>query len=165
MEFTNWHAIANVVNFLLFAIVIAKFAGPVIAKTLEDSANATWASIRTAEDGRAAAEQALSETRERLAHVDRELADLIAEAREVATRQAARLEASGREEAERLRGSARDEIARERQAAVQDLRRMLLEQAFERASREMRGGVTADRQRGLVSELIQKVGDGSLALK
>ncbi|MEB3223920.1 MAG: ATP synthase F0 subunit B [Candidatus Sericytochromatia bacterium] len=165
MEFTNWHAIANVVNFLLFVIVVAKFAGPVIAKTLEDSANASWSALRSAEDGRTAAEVALSETRERLAHVDRELAELVAEAREIAARQASRLEAAGRDEAERLRASARDEVARERQAAVQELRRALLEQAFDRAAREMRGVVSAERQRSLVSELIQKVGDGSLALK
>lgn len=165
MEFTTWHAIANIFNFLLFAIVIAKFAGPVVAKTLEDSASAAWLSLRSAQDGRAAAEASLSETRERLSNVDAELAALVADARDLAAKQAARLEAAGREEAERLRASARDEIERERQAAVQDLRRSLLVQAFERAARELRGSVSAERQRALVSSLIQKVGDGSLALK
>ncbi|MEB3330252.1 MAG: ATP synthase F0 subunit B [Candidatus Sericytochromatia bacterium] len=165
MEFTNWHAIANVVNFLLFVIVIAKFAGPVIAQALEDSANATWTAIRTADEGRVAAEQTLAETQARLAHVDRELGELVAEARELASRQAAKLEAASREDAERLRASAQDEIARERQAAVQELRRVLLDQAFDRAGRDVRSAVTLDRQRALVSELIQKVGDGSLALK
>ena len=165
MGFTHWHAIANIVNFLLFVIVIAKFAGPAIQNALHDREEATKASIRDSEAARKAAEQALSATQARLANVDKELADLVAEARVLAGKQAASLEAQGRDEADRLRTAAIAEIERQRQGAVNDIRRLLMEQAFERAAVELRAGMTADRQRELVGGLIQKVGDGSLALK
>lgn len=165
MGFTTWHAIANIVNFLLFVIVVAKFAGPAIQKALHDREEATKASIRDAEAARKAAEQALSATQARLANVDKELADLVADARVLAGKQAASLEAAGREEADRLRVAAKSEIERQRQGAVNDIRALLMEQAFERAAAELRAGMTADRQRELVGGLIQKVGDGSLALK
>lgn len=165
MGFTAWHAIANIINFLLFVIVVAKFAGPAIQKALHDREEATKASIRDAEAARKAAEQALSATQARLANVDKELAGLVADARVLAGKQAATLEAASRDEAERLRTAAKTEIERQRQGAVNDIRALLMEQAFERAAAELRAGMTADRQRELVGGLIQKVGDGSLALK
>lgn len=165
MGFNTWHAIANIINFLLFVIVIAKFAGPAIKKGVADREEATKAAIREAEEARKAAEQALSATQARLANVDKELADLVAGARDLAGKQAASLEAAGREEADRLRASARAEIERERQSAVNDIRRLLMQQAFERAASDLRGAMTVERQRELVGGLIQKVGDGSLALK
>lgn len=165
MGFNTWHAIANILNFLLFVIVIAKFAGPVLKKNLADREEATRAAIRDADDARKAAEQALSATQARLANVDKELADLVAGARDLAGKQAASLEAAAREEADRLRASARAEIERERQAAVNDIRRLIMQQAFDRASQDIRGAMTVERQRELVGSLIQKVGDGSLAFK
>ncbi len=165
MGFNTWHAIANILNFILFVIIIAKYAGPAIQRSLKDREEATKAAIREAENARKAAEQALSATQARLAGVDKELADLVAGARDLAAKQAASLEATGREDAERLRVAARAEIERERQSAVNDIRRLLMQQAFERAARELQGAMTVERQRELVGGLIQKVGDGSLALK
>ena len=165
MGFNTWHAIANILNFVLFAIVIAKFAGPPIQRSLKEREEAAKAAVREAEEARKAAEQALSATQARLANVDLELAELVAGARDLAGKQAASLEAAGREEADRLRNAARAEIERERQSAVNDIRRLLMQQAFERAALELQGAMTVERQRELVGGLIQKVGDGSLALK
>jgi F-type H+-transporting ATPase subunit b len=165
MEFTNWHAVANIINFLLFVIIVAKFAGPPLAQALQDSREATLRSIREAAESRSLAEQTLATTQTRLGSVDAELVALVADAREMATKQAARLEVSAQAEVERLRAAAKAEIERERQAAVNELRQMMADQAFERAIRQLQSLMTPERQRDLVTGLIQKVGDGSLALK
>jgi F-type H+-transporting ATPase subunit b len=165
MEFTNWHAVANIVNFLLFVVIVAKFAGPPLAQALQDTREATFRAIREAAESRGSAEQTLAATQTRLGSVDAELAALVADAREMAAKQAAKLELTAQAEVERLRAAAQAEIERERQAAVNDLRQLMADQAFERAVRQLQMMMTPERQRDLVAGLIQKVGDGSLALK
>ncbi|MEB3197941.1 MAG: ATP synthase F0 subunit B [Candidatus Sericytochromatia bacterium] len=165
MEFNVWHAIANIFNFLLFVVVIVKFAGPVIAKAVRDSQESTKQAIVLADEALASAETALAETRARLANVDDELAAMLADARQLADHQAAKMARAAEEEVARLRSAAHDEIGRERQAAVNALRQALAEQAFENAASAIRASMNAERQNALVANLIQKVGDGSLALK
>lgn len=165
MEMTYLHAIANVINFLLFLFIVVKFAGPAIETMVKERQEATKASIDGANAAQAMAAEGLELTKARLANVDAELAEIVSNARQVAASQAADLEALGHRDAERLRESAKGDIERERQAAVNDIRKALLDQAFERAAAELQRHMTADRQRELVSGLVQKVGDGSLAIK
>jgi F-type H+-transporting ATPase subunit b len=165
MEFTYWHAVANIVNFLLFVVIIAKFAGPPFMKALEDSRASTLRVLAEASESRALSEQTLNSTQARLADVDVELSTLVKDAREMAAKQAIRLDEAAQAEAARLRASIRGEIERERQAAVNELRRILADQAFERAVLNIQAFMTPERQSSLVAGLIRKVGDGSLALK
>lgn len=165
MNFTSLHAIANVINFLLFVFLVVKFAGPMIANNVKDRRKATLDAIQEATASNQKAIASLADTRDRLSNVDTELGNLLAESRRMGGIQAEALEEAGRAEAERLRISAKAEIERQRQAAVQDVRALLTRQAFERAALELQQSMTADRQRDLVNGLIQKVGDGSLALK
>lgn len=165
MSFTSLHAIANIINFFLFVFVVVKFAGPAVQKNFADRQQAVLDAIREATLANRKAVESLGETRARLANVDTELATLLSDARRVGEMQAANLEEAGRQEAERLRATAKADIERERQAAVQDIRHLLMRQAFERAALELQQSMTAERQRELVNGLLQKVGDGSLALK
>lgn len=165
MTFTSLHAIANIINFLLFIFLVVKFAGPFVQKNVEDRRQAVLDAIREAAESNRKALASLADTKDRLANVDTELANLLSEARRSGQLQAAAIEEAGRAEAERLKVSAKAEIERQRQAAVQDIRAMLMRQAFERAALELQQSMTAERQRELVNGLIQKVGDGSLALK
>lgn len=161
----NVQLIANLVNFALFVFVLVKFAGPAVKKILHDRSEASIAAIRAANEAQSAAEAALSETRAKLAGVDAELAGLVEQAKSVAAKQAQAVEETAKADAERLRAQAKAEIARDRQSAVESIRRQVLAQAFERATGELASQMNADRQRQLVGAMIQKVGDGSLALK
>lgn len=165
MGFNTVHAIANIFNFVLFLIVIVKFAGPAIRQNVEDRHRATMAAIGEAEEARRLANAGLVATQERLATIDQDLAEVVSQSAQIAARQAAVIADTARQETERMRIHARGEIERERQAAVQDIRAIMLEQAFERAAAELRQQMNAERQRDLVGNLIQKVGDGSLAIK
>ena len=165
MSFSGLHAIANVFNFLLFAIILAKFVGPIVAKDVGKRRKVVLDALADAAEINRQAIASLQETRDRLANVSTELATLLSDARRIGAMQAAAVEEQGVLEAERLRLSAKAEIERERQAAVQEIRELLMRQAFERAARELQQGVTPERQRELVGAMIQKVGDGSLALR
>jgi F-type H+-transporting ATPase subunit b len=157
--------IGNIVNFVLFLAVVVKFAGPAVKKTLRERHEATVTAIRAAEEAKQAAQASLDATNARLAGMDAEFANLLAQAKDIAALQGKAIEEASRAEAERLKASARAEIERERQTAVNEIRQAVMRQAFERATAELQQQMNADRQRELVNAMIQKVGDGSLALK
>ena len=157
--------IANLFNFALFVWVLVKFALPAVKKVLADRHEATMAAIGAAEQAKLQATQALEATQARLAGSEAEFARLLEQAKQIAAAQATAIEETSRLEAERLKAAATAEISRERQAAVEAIRRLTLQQAFERAKAELQQQMNPERQRELVSGMIQKVGDGSLALK
>lgn len=157
--------IANLVNFLLFAGVLIYFAGPAVKKIVKDRHEATLAAIREAEAAHREAEEALKATQTRLGNIEQEFAQLLEQARTMAAAQGATIEAEAREDAERVKAQAKGEIERERQAAVQEIRQMVMAQAFDRAALELQQQMNPEQQRQLVGSIIQKVGDGSLPLK
>lgn len=157
--------VGNLFNFALFAFVLVKYALPVIKKVLAERHEATMTAIRTSEEAKRQAAEALEATKARLAGSEAEFAKLIEQARNIAAAQAVAIETAAKSEAERLKAGARAEIERERQAAVQEIRQAVMRQAFERATVELQQQMSPERQRELVAGLIQKVGDGSLALK
>ena len=165
MSFTSLHAIANIINFLIFLIVVVKFAGPAVKKNVEDRHQAILDALAEATSASKQAVTSFEQTRERLANIETELATVLSDARRIAELQVATIEEGGRSDAERLREAAKAEIERERQGAVQEIRTMLMRQAFERAALELQQSMTPERQRELVNGVIKKVGDGSLALQ
>lgn len=165
MNSVTLQIIGNLVNFALFLFVLVKYAGPAVQKTLKDRHEATIGAIKEAEEAKRQAAAALEATNARLAGSEAEFANLIAQAKQIAVAQAQAIEESSKAEAERLKAGARAEIERERQTAVQEIRQLVLRKAFERASTELQSQMSPERQRELVNGLIQKVGDGSLALK
>jgi F-type H+-transporting ATPase subunit b len=164
MSFGLLHAIANIVNFLLFVFIVVKFAGPPIAKNVEDRRQAALDAIKEATEANRKALASLDDTRARLANVDGELATMLDDARKIGLMQAASIEEATRQDIERLHLAAKAEIERQRQGAVQEVRSLLMRQAFERAALELQQSMTPERQRELVNGVVQKVGDGSLAL-
>lgn len=165
MSAVQVQAIANIVNFLLFLFILFKWALPAAKKVIADRHKAIVDLVRHADETEARANEALAQTKSRLAGVDAELSGLLDQAKSLASAQAADLEQTARADAERLRAQAKAEIERERQAAVEEIRRLMLNQAFERATAELQSSMNPERQRQLVDSLVQKVGDGSLALK
>jgi F-type H+-transporting ATPase subunit b len=157
--------VGNLFNFALFAFVMVKYAGPAIKKVLAERHEATMGAIRASEEAKKQAAEALAATQARLAGSEAEFAKLLEQSKQMAAAQGAAIEASSKSEAERLKAGARAEIERERQAAVQEIRQAVMRQALERATVELQQQMSPERQRELVTGLIQKVGDGSLALK
>jgi F-type H+-transporting ATPase subunit b len=157
--------VANVVNFLIFAWVLWKWALPPIKRLLSERHTANLQAVTASEEARSKAEEALKATQLRLAGVEHELDALLAQAKALAKEQAAAIALAATADAERLRAAAFSEIERERLSAVQEIRALVMSQAFEQAQAQLERSMNGDRQRELVKGLIQKVGDGSLAFK
>lgn len=157
--------IANLVNFLLFIGVLAYFAGPVIKKLVRDRHAATMAQIREAEAARKESEEALAAHQDRLSGIEAEFSQLLEQAKTMAAAQSQSISAEAQDDVDRIKAQAKAEIERERQAAVQEIRHLVLSQAFDRAALELQQQMSPEQQRQLVGTMIQKVGDGSLPLK
>ena len=157
--------IANLINFILFIGILVYFAGKPIKKYLADKHEGTMRAIREAEEANRHASEALATTTSRLANIETEFAAVVDQAQKIATAQGEAIAQQAKADADRLRASAKAEIERERQEAVGEIRKLVLAQAFERATLELQQQMSPDQQRNLVNNLIQKVGDGSLALK
>lgn len=158
-------AIANLVNFALFVGILVKWVFPAANKLVRDRHVEHVALVRDADEAHRLASESLKATTARLAGVEGELSSLVDSARKLASQQGADIEATAREDAQRLREQATADIQRERQAAVREIRQLVMNQAFSRAETELAAAMNGDRQRELVHALVQKVGDGSLALK
>ncbi|HEY9721083.1 MAG TPA: ATP synthase F0 subunit B [Oscillatoriaceae cyanobacterium] len=158
-------AIANLVNFALFIGILVKWVFPAAGKLVTTRHAEHVAMVHDAEEAHRLAAESLKATNARLAGVDAELSGLVDQARKLAASQGADIEATAREDAKRLREAATADIQRERQAAVREIRHLVMNQAFSRAEGELQAAMNGDRQRELVNALVQKVGDGSLALK
>ena len=165
MGFGTVHAIGALINFVLFAIVIAKFGMPLFQKMLADRQADTQRSLEEANAAERLAAASLAQVEHRLSQLDGEIGLMLEDAAVAARNQAVAVVEAARIETERLKVQARAEIARERQAAVESLRQAVLAQAFERATLELQQQMNAERQRELVHGLVQKVGDGTLVLR
>jgi F-type H+-transporting ATPase subunit b len=165
MGFGTVHAIGALINFVLFAIVIAKFGMPMFQKMLADRQADTQRSLEEANAAERLAAASLAQVEHRLSQLDGEIVLMLEDAAVAARNQSVAVVQAARIETERLKAQARAEIARERQAAVESLRQAVLAQAFERATLELQQKMNAERQRELVHGLVQKVGDGTLVLR
>lgn len=165
MTAMHWQGIFNLINFLIFVFVLVKFAGPAVKNILRQRQEETMTAIRSAEAAKRDAEEALTITKTRLANIEGDIARVVEDSRTLAANQAALIEQAAKEDAARIRASARFAIEAERQAAVAEIRKLVMAQAFDRASLELQQQMSPERQRELVGQLIQKVGDGSLAFK
>jgi F-type H+-transporting ATPase subunit b len=165
MGFGTVHAIGALINFVLFAIVIAKFGMPLFQKMLADRQADTQRSLEEANAAERLAAASLAQVEHRLSQLDGEIVLMLEDAAVAARNQSVAVVQAARIETERLKAQARAEIARERQAAVESLRQAVLAQAFERATLELQQKMNAERQRELVHGLVQKVGDGTLVLR
>jgi len=150
-----------VFNFLLIAFVLWKFAGPKVAATLHERNEANRKALEEAEAAQTKAEAELAEFKKRLANVEQELAEVVSNAKTMATQVAKDVEATGQADAQRLRDHAKLEVDRERSLAQQTIRVTMLRRALEEAEAELKRQMSAETQRQLVARFIQKVGDGS----
>lgn len=165
MGFGTVHAIGALINFVLFAIVIGKFGMPLFARMVAEKQAATQRALDEADTAERQAIASLAHVEHRLSQLDGEIAVMLEDAAVAARNQAVVVVEGARIECERLKLQAQAEIARERQSAVEALRQAVLAQAFERATLELQQQMNAERQRELVSGVVQKVGDGTLVLR
>ncbi|MGH3442575.1 MAG: F0F1 ATP synthase subunit B [Nitriliruptorales bacterium] len=113
-----WGAVA----FLIFYLVMQRFAFPLINQVLEDRAAAIQGRISEAEERLSEADRIKAEYEEQLADAKNEANRIIEEARQTGESLRRDIVAKAETESEQIVQRARSEVQAERERAVQDLR-------------------------------------------
>lgn len=153
------------INFLILAGVIVKFAKKPIANALGQREEAIAEALRLADANRKAAEEALAEQKRLLAEAETELAKITVNAKAMAETLSADLSAQAEAEAKRIGETTVSQIDLEKQSALAALRREVSRLAFEEAERKIKAELNPDRQRELFGSFKERVGERSLAIK
>ena len=149
-------AIYTVVSFLLFVLLLRRFAWKPILNALERREKRIGKAIESAEAAKEDAEKALAEQREELKKARDEARGLIAKATADAERRGDEVVLRARQEAESLLERARAEIKNEEKEAVKRVRQEAVDIALEAASKLLERTLGDEDHRRLVREFIRE---------
>lgn len=152
-------------NFALVAFLLYKFAGPMVVKALAERHAANLRMLTEAEEARKQAATRLDEQRERLAGVDAELGSIVSQAKELAVKVGADLEATAETDAKRLKAQAESEIHRAQLVARREVQRVLLTRSLEAAKEELVRQMNPEVQRALVARFVHDVEEGACPIR
>lgn len=151
------------VNFAIFAIVLHRYAWPVLRAALADRRALVQRELSDADRAHREAEAAIAEVEAQRARLREDGDRLVGEMRAEAERDRAALLESARKSAERIRSDARllgeQEVAR----AAQAIREEVAGQVIARVAAALRERVTEDDERRFVGEFVNAVGTGEEA--
>lgn len=118
----NYTLIAQVVNFIVLLVILAKFAYKPLLKALDDRRNKIVSDMDTAEQTRLDAEALKKEYAEQLANAKKEASDIIDKANKSAQATHDTMLQAAQKERETLLATGKEQIEQERQQALQDVR-------------------------------------------
>jgi F-type H+-transporting ATPase subunit b len=145
-------------NFVLFTVIIWKFAFTPISKMLTDRKERIEQGLKDADQARKDRENAEAERLATLQEARREANEILARSQKVAEESRERDLAATREELERIRVRASAELESEKQRAIADLRAEVADLALRAAGKVVGETMTDDRQRRLVQEFLNESG-------
>ena len=145
------------INFLLFALVLRRYALPVIKETLRQRRDTVVRALNEAKRAKEEAENLRWEYEQKLAGLTAERERLRAQALEAAEREKGRILEETRRLAERIRTEAQLIAQREVEEARRSLRREVAEQAVRLATDLLRSRLTPADQSRFVQDLLVEV--------
>ena len=148
-------------NFLIvfggIAYLLAKNGGAFFRGNAREIA----ASIVEATAAKAEAGRALHDIESKIAHLDRDVADLREEARRNWAAESERLRASGQAEIEKIAYAAREELAASERAAQQQVREIAASMAVERAATLVSSMMNAEIRARMFQSFLGELGKGA----
>src|SRR5262245_5544799 len=152
----NWTLnVATLVLFVLFAIVLGRFAWKPLLSMIEEREKSVREHVAGAEKANVEAAQLLEKHKELVREAVREREDALKRAAQEAEKLRADLQARARAESEEIVKKARAQIEREKDQAIRDLRTQVADLAVEAASRIVTSSMTPEAQKKLVKEFIE----------
>jgi F-type H+-transporting ATPase subunit b len=148
---------ATIVVFVLFALVLGKFAWGPLLKIVDERERSIRDQVDSAERAAAEARDLLAKHEEIVRGAAREREEVLGRAAKEADALRADLVGKARAEAEAAVARARDQIHRERDQAIAELRGQVADIAVEAASRIVKSSLTPDAQRKLVDEFVESL--------
>jgi F-type H+-transporting ATPase subunit b len=147
----------QLVNFGVLLAILIKFGGSAVNKALASRHEQLKAEVASASEARAQAEARLRKQEERLAGLEREIANMRAGIKAEAEVEKANLIAAAEERAKRIREETAFVIEQQVKEAQVALRREVADSALRIAEETLRRGVTAEDQRRMVEGFMSEV--------
>ena len=144
------------VGFTIIAVFLRMFLYGPITRMLDQRADRIRDSLEAAENARAEAASSAERVEQELANARREGQELIAEARDAASRMRDQEAERTRAQAEEILDRAREEIRRERAAAVEEVRREFAGIAILAAERIVEQSLDEDAHRELIDRVLEE---------
>ena len=149
--------VATIVTFVVFAVILAKFAWGPLLKIVDDREKTIRDQVDSAEKAAADAKATLSQHQELLKGAGRERDELSARAAKDAEALRAELQVKARADAEQVLARAREQMQREKEQALAELRTQVADIAVEAASRIVKSSLSEEAQRKLVDDYIKEL--------
>jgi len=154
-------ALWSLVVFLVFVFVLWKFAWGPLSKALDDREAKIAHDIAAAESARKKAEQMLADHERKLAGVQDEVREIIAEARRDADHTKQDIMATAQKEADASKNRAISEINRAKEAALKELFDTMAGQVADATEFVLGRSVTDQDQGRLINEALSQFSQGS----
>ena len=151
---SKYTIIATIVNFAIFAFIIVKFAGGAFNKNMAARREKLLADIEEASRLRREAEELLASYQAKLDAFDEERASLLAEFREIGSRERDRLITEAEAEAASIVEDARNLGEREELSAAKGIEMKLVDRAMELAVADLQRQVNPMLQNRLIDRSI-----------
>ncbi len=148
-------------NLLNFAVVLAALiyvGSGFLKKLLGERRQTIEQEIQEVETRKTQAEQELNRQKQSLANAATEAAQIRARAQENAKRVSEQVLAQVEQEIARLRQDAQKDLDSERERVVAQLRRLTLEQTFQKVETDLPQLIDADKQKALIDQGIALLG-------
>ncbi len=149
--------IATIVVFVLFALVLGKFAWKPLLTVVEDREKAIREQVESAERAAVEGRELLAKHQELVRNAGREREEILARAAKDAEGLHGELINKARAEAEAIVTRAREQMVREKEQTVAALRSQVADLIVEGASRIVRSSLDEPAQRRLVDEYIRSL--------
>jgi F-type H+-transporting ATPase subunit b len=146
---------ATVVLFVIFALVLGKFAWGPLLHLIEEREKSIRDAVLGSEKANAEAQTLLEKHKELVRDAGRERDELMKKSAAEAERLKQELHAQARSEAEQIVARAREQIEREKGLAIQELRAQVADIAMEAAARIVTSSLTPEAQKKLVDDYIR----------
>jgi F-type H+-transporting ATPase subunit b len=145
---------STLVLFLLFALVLGKFAWGPLLEIVESREKSVRDQVEGAQKSLAEAQALMNQRLDMLKDATREREEMIARAQKEAEVLRTELVGKARTDAEGILERAKQQIEHEKNQAVLELRRQVADIAIEAAAKIVKSSLTPEAQRKLVDETI-----------
>jgi F-type H+-transporting ATPase subunit b len=152
--------VAEILAFLIMLAILARWVYPRVIEAAEGRQRQITEQLEAAERARSEAEARLNEAEQRLREARGQAQEVIAAASKSAEQLRQELRARAEEDAKRLLERAREDIESERRRALESVRGAIADLVVAATEKVIRKGLDPARQRELIEEAIQEVGDG-----
>lgn len=148
----------SIINFAVLLWILEKILFKPLRNRTRDKHDTVKAEIDKATAAREEAEGVLTEYRGRLARLDAEIAELLADAKAKAEADRARIVAAAKREADQITHAAKAAAEREAATRRRQLEAEIVDRAVARAEALLRSKLTPADQRGMVDRYVEQLG-------